>query len=92
MSCEARNSGSIEVLLVCAKNTFFLVEAANRSDPSLLTALLAGSVRCREKLLCFLFSGTIIVGLHKYVVKHKEFRHEAVYKLLKNRYLLDRSR
>ena len=40
MSCEARNHGSGEVL--CAKSTFFLVDAVNRNDPSLPTALLAG--------------------------------------------------
>ena len=40
MSCEARTHGSGEVL--CAKNTFFLVYAVNRNDPSLPTALLAG--------------------------------------------------
>ena len=40
VSCEARNHGSGEVL--CAKSTFFLVDAVNRNDPSLPTALLAG--------------------------------------------------
>ena len=38
--CPARNHGSGQVL--CAKSTFFLVLAANRNDPSLPTALLAG--------------------------------------------------
>ena len=40
MSCEARNHGSGEVL--CAKTTFFLVQAVNRKEPSLPTALFAG--------------------------------------------------
>ena len=48
---------------LCAKNTFFLVWAGNRNDPSLPTALLTGFSTMKENPVCFLFSGTIIVGL-----------------------------
>ena len=37
--------------------------AVNRNDPSLPTALLTGFSTMKGILLCFVFSGTIIVGL-----------------------------
>ena len=49
VSCEARTRGSGEVL--CAKSMFFLVQAANRNDPSPPPALLAGF----STMTCFVF-------------------------------------
>ena len=54
VACEARTHGSNEVL--CANSTFFLVQAVNRNDPSLPTALLAGFSTMKGKLvLCSVF-------------------------------------
>ena len=51
MSCEARTCGGGEVL--CAKSTVFLVQAVNRSDPSLPMGLLAGFSTIKGKSVLF---------------------------------------
>ena len=51
VACEARTHGSNEVL--CANSTFFLVQAVNRNDPSLPTALLAGFSTMKGKPVLF---------------------------------------
>ena len=51
VSYEAKTRGSGEVL--CANSTFFLVYAANRNDPSIPTALLAGLSTMKGKPVLF---------------------------------------
>ena len=51
--CDARNRGSGDVL--CAKRTFFLVQAANINDPSLPAAMLAGFSTMTGKRIRFSF-------------------------------------
>ena len=60
VSCEARTRGSGEVLLVCTKGTFFPL-LLNRTREAI--ALCGFQHHKGENLFCFLFSGTIIVGL-----------------------------